>query len=238
VKVQERGNNAAPAHMGHFVRPMRMEDIAQVAACEQECFPTSWSTTPFQRELQNKAAAYLVACRASVPANAREEAMAMLSVATPIPPARPVLKRIVSNIKEAISPQGLPRQDLAQHIAGYVGLWFVLDEAHITAIGTRERDRRKGVGELLLIASVEVAQQRGSLEVTLETRVSNYPAQGLYIKYGFREVGVRKGYYTDNHEDALVMTTPNITTPEYQARFDVLRREHADRWGQSVRILS
>lgn len=224
--------------MGYFVRPMRLEDISQVAIAEQECFPTGWGPTPFQRELQNKSASYMVACRAIDPGRAKEEALALMSVASPVPAAKPVFRRLVDGIKDALSPPTLPHQDFSQHIAGYVGLWFVVDEAHITSIGTRELDRRKGIGELLLLASVELSQRRGAQMVTLETRVSNYPAQALYVKYGFREVGVRKGYYTDNREDALVMTTPNINSQVCGQRLEELRREHAERWGHSVRIIA
>ena len=237
VRTLEGGTTTAdPAHMGYYVRPMRLEDISQVSITEQECFPSGWGPTPFQRELQNRSAAYLVACKAINPARAREEARAVMSLATPIG-HKPLLSRIVGGIKDALSPPTLPQQDFSQHIGGYVGLWFVVDEAHITAIGTREADRRQGIGELLILASVELALRRGATMVTLETRVSNYPAQGLYIKYGFREVGVRKGYYTDNNEDALVMTTPNITTPEYQDRFGRLLDDHARRWGSSIRVV-
>ena len=237
VRTMEGGTATAdPAHMGYYVRPMRPEDISQVSVTEQECFPAGWGPTPFQRELQNKSAAYLIACKAVNPGRARDEARALMSAATPTT-HRPLLSRLMDSIKHALSPPVLPQQDHTQHIAAYAGLWFVVDEAHITAIGTREADRRQGIGELLILASVELALRRGATMVTLETRVSNYPAQGLYVKYGFREVGVRKGYYTDNHEDALVMTTPNITTLEYQDRFAQLVEEHAQRWGSSVRIV-
>lgn len=235
--LESSTRTADPAHMGYFVRPMRLKDIAQVSIAEEECFPAGWGPTPFQRELLNKSAAYLVACKAFDPSRAKDEAIVLLSAASPVSP-KPVLRRIVDGIRDAISPPSLPQQDYSQHIAGYVGLWFVVDEAHITSIGTRELDRRKGIGELLVLASVELAVRRGATMVTLETRVSNAPAQALYVKYGFREVGVRKGYYTDNREDALVMTTPNITKPEYQQRFGQLRDQHAQRWGASVRIVS
>ena len=237
MRTQESTSTADPTHMGYFVRPMRLEDIALVSACEQECFPTGWGPTPFQRELQNKNAAYLVACRAREPLRAREEAGALMSAGTRIAP-KPALRRLVDSIKDILAPPPLPSQDFSQYIPGYVGLWFVVDEAHIASIGTRDLDRRKGIGELLLLAGIELGLRRGATMVTLETRVSNFAAQALYVKYGFQEVGVRKGYYTDNHEDALVMTTPNITTAVYQQRLRELREGHAGRWGDSVRIVA
>jgi ribosomal-protein-alanine N-acetyltransferase len=72
---------------------------------------------------------------------------------------------------------------------------------------------------------------------TLEVRMSNQAAQKLYEKYGFKPAGVRKGYYTDNREDALIMTTSPINTPEYAALLETLRRDHAARWGASVRLV-
>lgn len=221
--------------MGYFVRPMRMEDIAQVAQVERECFPTGWVATPFRRELQNRNAAYLVACRAADPWQAEREAR---EVAVAGPPRRnSILKRLVDGIGELFAAPTSPPADFSQYIVGFVGLWFVVDEAHITAIGVREEERRKGIGEVLLAASVELASRRRSRIVTLETRVSNHPAQALYEKYGFDQEGIRKGYYTDNREDALVMSTGVISTPEYLERLRRLAQEHAQRWGQSVRFL-
>ena len=223
--------------MGYFVRPLRMEDIAQVAQVERECFPTGWVATPFKRELQNRNAAYLVACQAADPSQAEEEARRK-------PPSPEALAHgsFLSRLKEWLrglsGPASLPQADDSPPIVGFVGLWFLLDEAHITVIGVRERDRRKGIGELLVAASVELALHRPSRIVTLETRVSNYPAQALYLKYGFDQTGIRKGYYTDNREDAMVMSTGVISAPDYLERLQRLVREHAQRWGQSVRLLA
>lgn len=224
--------------MGHFVRPMRMADIAQVTEVERECFPAGWSPTPFRQELQNTTSFYLVACRAADPSTAEDEATIFIGVPEdPRAAATPLLDRLLHGVKRALSPLAPPPQDFSQYVAGYVGLWFVVDEAHVTAIGVRERDRRNGIGELLLIAAIEAALRRGSREVTLEVRVSNASAQGLYLKYGFNRAGIRKGYYTDNREDALIMTTDPIRSVDYRARLDRLCDQHALRWGHSVRYL-
>ena len=84
---------------------------------------------------------------------------------------------------------------------------------------------------------MELAAQRGSRVVTLEARVSNDIAQALYRKYGFKEVGIRKRYYSDNAEDAVVMTTNPIASPEYQELFQGLAVTHQRRWGLAQRIL-
>jgi ribosomal-protein-alanine N-acetyltransferase len=99
---------------------------------------------------------------------------------------------------------------------GFVGLWFGEDEAHITAIAVREGWRRRGIGELLMIAAFEMTRMRRCNYMSLEVRMSNKVAQSLYSKYGFKEVGVRRGYYNDNHEDALIMTTSRIDGLAYR----------------------
>jgi len=90
-------------------------------------------------------------------------------------------------------------------IIGYVGMWLIFDEAHITNIAIREKYRGKKLGFRLLKELVQEARALGADKMTLEVRVSNHVAQKLYAKFGFRPVGLRKGYYSDNHEDALIM---------------------------------
>lgn len=103
-------------------------------------------------------------------------------------------------------------------VVGYAGLWFIVDEAHLTSIAVREEQRRRGIGDLLLRASIELALERQATMITLEVRASNQAAQALYEKYGFKKVGLRKGYYSDNHEDAWLMTVEDITDPAFHAR--------------------
>lgn len=95
--------------------------------------------------------------------------------------------------------------EVGHEIAGYVGMWIIIDEAHITNIAVRIRFRGRKLGERLLEEVMKQAVTLGATKITLECRVSNHIAQNLYRKKGFRSVGVRKGYYTDNHEDALIM---------------------------------
>jgi ribosomal-protein-alanine N-acetyltransferase len=87
----------------------------------------------------------------------------------------------------------------------------------------RPQFRRRGFGELLLVALAEVAIDINARWLTLEVRVSNEIAQSLYRKYGFKSAGVRQRYYSDNHEDALIMWTDEIQSPEFQQRFTALR---------------
>lgn len=96
------------------------------------------------------------------------------------------------------------------YIMGFAGLWMLVDEAHITNIAVREKHRRQGIGEALLIAIIELAIKLGAHLITLEVRASNAEAQKLYAKYGFVRVGLRRGYYTDNREDAVLMSIENV----------------------------
>ena len=83
----------------------------------------------------------------------------------------------------------------------------MVDEAHITTFAVHPRWRRQRIGERLLLALLDLARDRHAREATLEVRLSNLAARRLYEKYGFRPVGIRPRYYSDNGEDALIMTT-------------------------------
>ena len=90
-------------------------------------------------------------------------------------------------------------------IIGYAGMWTILDEAHITNIAVMEQYRGRKLGERLLRELVVLAIASGMKRMTLEVRTSNYHAQRLYEKFGFRAEGLRRGYYSDNGEDAIIM---------------------------------
>jgi [ribosomal protein S18]-alanine N-acetyltransferase len=92
-----------------------------------------------------------------------------------------------------------------ERIIGYGGMWIIIDEAHVTNIAVRAAYRGRKLGERLLAELAMKAYRLGAQRMTLEVRVSNIVAQRLYEKFGFRGVGVRRGYYSDNNEDALIM---------------------------------
>lgn len=100
-------------------------------------------------------------------------------------------------------------------LVGYAGIWLILDEVHITTLGVAERCRGHKVGERLLIRLLDAAKDRGAQRVTLEVRKSNKIARALYAKYGFRDAAIRKAYYSDNGEDAVVMWVDDIWAPAY-----------------------
>jgi [ribosomal protein S18]-alanine N-acetyltransferase len=98
-------------------------------------------------------------------------------------------------------------------VVGFAGLWLMVDEAHITTFSVHPDWRRQGIGRQILVCLVELAIGIAARRMTLEVRVSNGPAQLLYRSFGFEVVGRRARYYTDDHEDALVMTTPELGDP-------------------------
>ncbi|WP_064091180.1 ribosomal protein S18-alanine N-acetyltransferase [Rossellomorea aquimaris] len=92
-----------------------------------------------------------------------------------------------------------------QRVVGYCGVWLVVDEAHITNVAVLPSYRGLGLGEDLMRRIMDIAKEVGARVMTLEVRVSNQAAQHLYRKLGFQDGGIRKRYYSDNQEDALVM---------------------------------
>jgi ribosomal-protein-alanine N-acetyltransferase len=97
-----------------------------------------------------------------------------------------------------------------ERIVGYAGLWLMVDEAHITTFAVHPDARRRRIGERLLQRIFDVAAELNAEWITLEVRASNLAAQRLYEKYGFHRAGVRRRYYSDNNEDALIMWTERI----------------------------
>jgi ribosomal-protein-alanine N-acetyltransferase len=134
--------------------------------------------------------------------------------------------------RQEIEQNRLAHYIVARHgnaIVGFAGIWLLVDEAHITTFATRTAWRRQGIGERLLVALLDLALARGAKEATLEVRPSNIPAKRLYEKYGFKVVGVRPRYYSDNNEDALIMTTDTLDGRSMRDRLSALRASLAAR---------
>jgi ribosomal-protein-alanine N-acetyltransferase len=211
----------------YLVRSMALDDIPQVMEIERESFPTIWPPTAFRRELQqNRLANYIVVSE-------RNSELALPPPSDPIPgPIGRFLGELKSLVQGGDDPSQLPPPDeRAELVVGVVGVWMLPDEAHIVTIATRESHRGRGIGEQMMIAAIELAQEQGQPLVTLEVRVSNDPAIALYRKYGFQEVGRRHKYYSDNREDALILTIDSVVTRRYREKFDELRAAYAARYG-------
>jgi ribosomal-protein-alanine N-acetyltransferase len=109
-------------------------------------------------------------------------------------------------------------------VVGFAGLWLMVDEAHITTFAVHPGWRRLGVGRRMLLALVDAALALGAARMTLEVRVGNVAAQRLYAELAFVEAGRRDGYYTDDGEDALIMTTPALRSPRMARAIWAARR--------------
>ncbi len=227
--INRRNRLVRQAAMNVALRRMRPEDVAQVVEIEHEAFSPGWVGTQFRRELNSRFCRFLVACCV----DEDDPSGGVPSDRQAISPDDSMWARMVRGVKSALgSPSGAPGDN---RVAGYVGIWFQGDQAHITEIAVREALRGRGIGELLLIGTVQTAYEQGLEEVTLEARVSNFIAQRLYDKYGFNEVGIRKNYYADNREDAVIMTTDRIHTGAYREKFATLQDRFFQRYGE-IRI--
>ena len=105
-------------------------------------------------------------------------------------------------------------------LVGYAGTWHIIDEGHITTIAVANDYRRNHIGETLIVKILEDCFKDNIKYLTLEVRVSNQAAIGLYSKYGFNSLGTRKHYYQDNNEDALIMWTENIFYDKFKTVYN------------------
>ncbi len=210
--------------MTYYVRLMRLEDVSQVNEIDMEAFPAMMPPPNYQRELGTRLAHYIVAYEDG-PNPARVVA--------------PGESHGLSRLKTLLHHEGTPASEtIPDHIIGFAGFWIMADEAHVTNIAVRESYRRRGIGEQMFIALIDLALEFKARFLLLEVRMSNTPAQQLYQKYGFKEIGVRRGYYTDDKEDALVMSTGDITTEAFQQATNQLLKAHSQRWGaQDYRVV-
>jgi ribosomal-protein-alanine N-acetyltransferase len=102
-------------------------------------------------------------------------------------------------------------------VVAFAGVWLMVDEAHVTTFSVHPDWRRQGIARQLLLSLVDLSVTIGAKRLTLEVRASNEAAQALYRSYHFDVVGRRPRYYTDDGEDALVMTTPALADPAMRA---------------------
>lgn len=209
----------------YHIRRMSEGDIPQALEIDIDAFPNQWphaSASSFHHELRNKLAHYLVVCEDGAAENSAGG------------PAVIGLKEIAAYIRQLFSQDRFfgPAGQGREYLAGMAGIWMMVDEAHIVTIAVRTSRKNLGLGEWLLINIIELAEQLRARYVTLEVRVSNRTAQALYEKYGFTRAGIRKKYYSDNGEDALIMTTCELDSPAYRATLQNLKDEHRSRWRQ------
>ena len=112
---------------------------------------------------------------------------------------------------------------IGERIVAYGGIWVILEDSHVTTLAVDPVFRGKRLGEVMLLHLIDEAMERGAAWMTLEVRESNTVAQQLYRKYGFTTVTMRRGYYSDDNESALVMWAGNLKSELYRNRLNVLR---------------
>lgn len=211
--------------MAYYLRLMTQEDIAQVSAIDREAFPTMWPPPDFRRELKNRLAHYIVACQAGKTIEETE----------PKALSERAFSRLVSQVQRLFGHEPLAALEAPilrrDYVVGFAGFWFISGEVHLIDIAIRKEYRHQGIGELLLISVIDQAIGLKAHLLTLEVRVSNAAALSLYAKYGFSRVGLRRGYYTDNREDAVLMNLKNINSASFQRHFQPLKEVHFNRWG-------
>ena len=226
------GRAETPEHLygvhelGFSIRPMEEYDIAQAAEIERDAFPSQFPYTAFKQELNNRIARYLVAWRPDDP-HAVDRAVG----------GRPLMRRIIDGARGVLQARYSTWTPGQPFIAGFLGLWYMGDDAHIVSVGVRRDYRARGIGEILLIAAIRQATRQRANAVTLEVRPSNHVARNLYFKYGFEDCGVRKAYYSDNREDAIIMTTAPLDSDVFVERFEGLVESHRTRWGRAEIML-
>tara|TARA_B100001245_G_scaffold236170_1_gene226013 strand:- start:1417 stop:2100 length:684 start_codon:yes stop_codon:yes gene_type:complete len=222
--------------MPFLVRPASDLDVAKLANIEKEAFPKMFPPTPFERELENSKARYLVAYLEKDSVNQTDQDFKE-RVVLENHINESITHKILQGIRTILNLKNQTIFSNEPRLVGFVGVWYMIDEAHIVSIGVIKTHRESGVGELLLISAIQQAILYGAKIITLEVRPSNKAAINLYKKYGLREMGLRKNYYSDNREDALIMTSSPIQEQEFQDLFCLLAQNHQALWGKSKRTL-
>ena len=210
---------------------MKKSDVKQLAIVEEDAFSGILHPTSFLKELHNRLSVYFVAVPRDCTATNSILRTELLSVGS--------LEGNFHTCSESlhVSPIEMDlktthSQTYDEFITGYVGTWYMVDEAHIVSVALRNEYKGRGLGELLLMGAIEEAVRRRMSVATLEVRKSNFVARNLYEKYGFQCRGIRKGYYSDNREDAIIMTTNTLCEPSYQETFARLKEDHKYKWGE------
>ncbi len=208
--------------MPYVTEPMTLDDLPEVHAVELQSVPTPWPLSAYRRELGNPQGNHYVVCRWRPPGD---------GAVSPQQPRRgPELRGGGRGLFPLFNRA--PEAPPPAPIVGFAGMWTLMDEAHVTIIGVGPGHRSRGVGEFVFTTLIDEATRRNATWVTLEVRVSNSRAQNLYRKYGFSVQATRRRYYSDDGEDAYVMSSPPINTPEFAEDYAALRAANRARMAQ------
>ena len=182
------------ANLPCTIEDMQLHDIDEVMGIEHRSFSSPWSVRAYRYELTGNRCSHFLVVRQSLPGG---------GVAKDSPNS---LNRFLRTSPRAVNSP----------VLGYGGFWLLVNDAHISTLAVAPGWRRLGLGELLVIGLLERAEKVNAEVATLEVRVSNLAAQGLYRKYHFQTAGTQRGYYRDNMEDALVMISPPLRSQAFQ----------------------
>lgn len=151
----------------------------------------------------------------------------------------PLAHYLALRVSRSHTPTNSKAEGGSSQLIGLAGFWLVADEIEIMTLAISPRWKGFGLGDWLLLNVLEKGKALGAKTATLEVRPSNHVAISLYKKYQFQEVGRRPNYYPDNLEDALILTTPPLDLPDYQAlltryKAELLQRIEAREWRVEV----
>lgn len=212
-----------------YIRPMQREDVTQVDLIARAAFPEDFPPPNFKSLLNKRERHwFFVACEIQEPeepASAPKQGTASIDSHGPLSWLRGLL---------GLKPPADGTGTRPESVIGYIGFQMLDSRAHIVDVAVRPEYRRRGLGELLVIVTIQRAMELDAAVVSLEVRVSNKPAQALYEKYGFIKMEIRREYYfnrSGGKEDGYYMVTERLDAPAFQARFQQLRRAREERWG-------
>ena len=216
----------------YVVEPMRTDHIPAVTEIESASFSTTWPASAYRREIErNQMAIYLVARRTNLDEPPARTPRFPVREGGPREPRQSLLSRLSQWMRGDVPLLAPDEAAELEAIVGYCGMWLMVDVAHITTIAVDPPYRGQGIGELMLVELLHRAREVGAVEATLECRVSNTVAQRLYQKYTFKKTGLRRRYYSDDGEDALIMTSEPLDSAVYRTVIAANRARLMDRLG-------
>lgn len=203
------------------IRPLARGDIRRVRRLERAAYGSSTPRTPFERELRNGLATYLVAV-----AGADDDAATLDAVPGNEAGAGRARAGVLGRLRGLFAPA-----DTGPPIVGFAGVWYTHEQLHLVTIAVEPEHQGEGIGQALLLAVCDLAEDAQLDSIALEVRASNVRALRLYEHFGFRRGGRLGNYYSDNGEDAIVMLLEGLAGPAEPRTLARARAEHARRFG-------